>query len=170
MSTDDNQCKLCGYPLNLDEFELKYKIPQLMEREHLCFDCAYWMVRKEEDDKMVQYYRINSHGRIPVITTDWRHWIVDPFHSMWISIGSFAKVRLYSTRSYMAVISQAHDGVWFIDNNNISNQGIIPKHLRNQFTPNGICLTAAEWEYFQARKTVTTAEIKKLIENNTFKL
>lgn len=42
-------CKLCGSSLNLEDFEPKSDIYQIMEKENLCFKCAFWTWRKRED-------------------------------------------------------------------------------------------------------------------------
>ena len=42
-------CKLCGSSLNLEDFEPKSDIYRIMEKENLCFKCAFWTWRKRED-------------------------------------------------------------------------------------------------------------------------
>lgn len=47
-------CKLCGSSLNLEDFEPKSDIYQIMEKENLCFKCAFWTWRKKEDQYLVK--------------------------------------------------------------------------------------------------------------------
>lgn len=47
-------CKLCGSSLNLEDFEPKSDIYQIMEKENLCFKCAFWTWRKREDQYLVK--------------------------------------------------------------------------------------------------------------------
>lgn len=160
----DNKCNLCGDQINLDEFELKFEIPQLMKEKGICFKCAFWIKRRSNDDDLLRVE--GSDIVIPVITPDWSHWIVKPYENIMVDIGTFAKVRLESTRYYMAVIHEKFpDKLWLIDNNNIYHQGIIPNHLRNLYTPNGIYLSPMEWRSLQNQRNLTPANIKKMIEN-----
>lgn len=166
---NENRCKLCGEPINLDDFEPDFEIPQLMAKKHVCFNCGFWIKRKEYDEKLLKEYfnsGTTNSSRIPVITPDWGHWVVKPFQNLLIEVGTFSRVKLEATRYYMAVITDAYPNkVWFIDNNNMSHQGTIPEHLRHLYTPNGIYLSPMEWKLFQDRKTVTSDEIKNMINN-----
>lgn len=47
-------CKLCGSSLNLEDFEPKTDIYQIMEKEGLCFECAFWTWRNREDQYLVK--------------------------------------------------------------------------------------------------------------------
>ena len=124
---------------------------------------------KEYDEKLWKEYfnsGTTNSSRIPVVTPNWEHWIVKPFQNLLIETGTFSRVKLEATRYYMAVITDAYPNkVWFIDNNNMSHQGTIPEHLRHLYTPNGIYLSPMEWKLFQDRKTVTSDEIKNMINN-----
>lgn len=171
---EENQCKLCKEPINLGDFEARFEIPQLMAKNHICFSCAFWMKRKEYDDRLWReyFYFSKNNLKIPVITPDWKHWVVKPFPSLVIQTGTFEHTRLEATRYYMAVVIEdrgiigAHPNkIWLIDNNNMSHQGTIPEHLRHLYTPNGIYLSPMEWKLFQDRKTVTSDEIKNMINN-----
>lgn len=53
-------CKLCGSSLNLEDFEPKSDIYQIMEKENLCFKCAFWTWRKRED-KALQLLHDNQN-------------------------------------------------------------------------------------------------------------
>lgn len=167
---EENRCKLCGEPINLDDFESRFEIPQLMAKKHVCFSCAFWIKRKEYDEKLLENYFNNgttNNSRIPVITPNWEHWVVKPFQNLLIVDGmsTFSRViKLEATRYYMAAVTDDYPNkVWFIDNNNISHQGTIPEHLRHLYTPNGIYLSPMQWKLFQDRKTVTPDEIKNMI-------
>lgn len=166
---DENRCKLCGEPINLDDFKPDFEIPQLMAKKHVCFNCGFWIKRKEYDEELIKKYfnrATTNDSRIPVITPTWGHLVVKPFQSLSIQVGTFQSTRLDSTRYYMAVVTDAYPNkVWFIDNNNISHQGTIPEHLRHLYTPNGIYLSPMQWKLFQDRKTVTSDEIKNMINN-----
>lgn len=45
----EQDCKICGSRINLEDFEPKSDIYQIMEKENLCFKCAFWTWRKRED-------------------------------------------------------------------------------------------------------------------------
>ena len=49
---NENRCKLCKEPINLDDFESSFEIPQLMAKKHVCFSCGFWIKRKEYDEKL----------------------------------------------------------------------------------------------------------------------
>lgn len=45
----EKDCKICGSGFNLEDFEPKSDIYQIMEKENLCFKCAFWTWRLAED-------------------------------------------------------------------------------------------------------------------------
>ena len=47
-------CKLCNSSLNLEDFEPKSDIYKIMEKENLCFKCAFWTWRKRKDQYLVK--------------------------------------------------------------------------------------------------------------------
>ena len=51
--------------------------------------------------------------------------------------------------------------------NNWGFQGIIPEHLRELFTPNGIILTPVELMELLSRKSFTSEDLKLMIQNYT---
>lgn len=76
---NENRCKLCKEPINLDDFESSFEIPQLMAKKHVCFSCGFWIKRKEYDEKLWKEYfnsGTTNSSRIPVVTPNWEHWIV----------------------------------------------------------------------------------------------
>lgn len=162
---DDNRCKNCGALINLDDFEPNLEIPQFMAKKHVCYKCAFWFKRREWDKELIS--KKGLQGPIPVITPDWSHWIVKPFQKLAVETGTYSRTIIESTRTYMAVIDERDsERVWFIDTNNASHQGIIPEHLRGLFTPNGVVLSPMEWKCFQDRKSITSADIKEIIQIN----
>lgn len=48
----EKDCKICGSRFNLEDFEPKSDIYQIMKKEDLCFQCAYWTWRLSEDKKL----------------------------------------------------------------------------------------------------------------------
>lgn len=39
-----NECRICGKPINLEEFDETREIPQLMARKQVCFKCAFGLI------------------------------------------------------------------------------------------------------------------------------
>lgn len=48
----EKDCKICGSGFNLEDFEPRSEIYQIMEKENLCFQCAFWTWRSLEDKKL----------------------------------------------------------------------------------------------------------------------
>lgn len=40
----ENECQICGKPINLEEFDETREIPQLMARKQVCFKCAFGLI------------------------------------------------------------------------------------------------------------------------------
>lgn len=49
-------CKLCNSSLNLEDFEPNTDIYRIMEKENLCFQCAFWTWRSREDEYLKSLY------------------------------------------------------------------------------------------------------------------
>ena len=56
----EKDCKICGSRFNLEDFEPKSDIYQIMEKENLCFSCAFWTWRLAED-KALQLLHDNKN-------------------------------------------------------------------------------------------------------------
>lgn len=48
----EKDCKICGSGFNLEDFEPRSEIYQIMEKENLCFQCAFWTWRSLDDKKL----------------------------------------------------------------------------------------------------------------------
>ena len=44
-------CKCCGNPIDLDQYVAAMQIPQKMDRDSLCYECAFWMLKAEKPPK-----------------------------------------------------------------------------------------------------------------------
>lgn len=165
----DNKCKLCGKPIDLEEYMPQMRIPQFMKANHLCFHCAFWFVRKDEDNELLMRADYGKDDPIPLVTPDWSHWIVRPFRNCFFKSSSFNATRLESTRWYLGMVYKLPTGeekLWLIDNNNIAHQGTIPEHLHHLFEPNAIYLPLSEWMRLQNKREITSAELKNMIREN----
>lgn len=153
------KCHLCDEPLNLKDYNLNLKIPQLMKKDKLCFRCAYWHCRLEHDSELRDK---KCQDGIPLITPYFQHYILH-VDKLWIEVGTFRREPLDSTKKYVAAIfnDQVHIGSY----NNWSFQGLIPAHLRELFTPNGIILTDEQINDLLNRKSFTPEDLKLMIYN-----
>lgn len=156
------KCHLCNEPINLHQYELYRAIPKIMEAKQLCFHCAFWQNLKEENDKL----RKNpSMEIIPLITPDYNHYTIH-LNSLWIETGTFRRERIKPSENYIAMLTK--DNSMVINSyNNWEFQGIIPEHLRELFTPNGIILTLVELMELLSRKSFTSEDLKFMIQNYT---
>lgn len=154
------KCHLCNSPLDLDDYDLAKTVPQLMKEKQLCFHCAFWQNLKEEDDKL----RKNpSMEIISLITPDYDHYTIH-LNSLWIETGTFRRERIKPSENYIAMLTE--DNSMVINSyNNWGFQGIIPEHLRELFTPNGIILTPVELMELLSRKSFTSEDLKFMIQN-----
>ena len=48
----EKDCKICGSGFNLEDFEPRSEIYQIMEKENICFQCAFWTWRSLDDKKL----------------------------------------------------------------------------------------------------------------------
>lgn len=133
---------------------------KIMEAKQLCFHCAFWQNLKEEDDKL----RKNpSMEIISLITPDYHHYTIH-LNSLWIETGTFRRERIKPSENYIAMLTE--DNSMVINSyNNWGFQGIIPEHLRELFTPNGIILTPVELMELLSRKSFTSEDLKFMIQN-----
>lgn len=53
-------CNLCTQEYNLEDYDLQLKIPQIMEHNHLCFNCAFWTWRLDEDISLTLTHNIKD--------------------------------------------------------------------------------------------------------------
>ena len=56
-----NRCRICGKPINLEDFDKNREIPKLMKAQDLCFQCAFWFNRLDYDKEL------EKEGKIAVI-------------------------------------------------------------------------------------------------------
>lgn len=156
------KCHLCNEPIDLHQYELSKAIPKIMEAKQLCFHCDFWQNLKEEDDKL----RKNpSMEIISLITPDYHHYTIH-LNSLWIETGTFRRERIKPSENYIAMLTE--DNSMVINSyNNWGFQGIIPEHLRELFTPNGLTLTPVELMELLSRKSFTSEDLKLMIQNYT---
>lgn len=154
-------CHLCNSPLNLDDYDLAKSTPQLMKEKQLCFQCAFWHSIIESDNYLKQELN-NGMDVIPLVTPYFQHYIIH-LNKIWLEVGTFRREVLNSTKKYVAAVFD--DKVYIGSYNNWGFQGIIPAHLRELFTPNGIILTNEQVNDLLNRKSFTAADLKILINN-----
>lgn len=150
-------CHLCNAPLNLDDYDLSKGIPRLMQEKQFCHRCAFWYYIKEEDSSITKDMEI-----IPLITPYFQHYTIH-LNKLWIEVGTFRREMLSSTKKCVAV--EVNGKVYIDSYNNWTFQGIIPAHLRELFTPNGIILTMEQANDLSNRKSFTSEDLKILINN-----
>lgn len=153
----NNTCKLCGSPIDLEEYIPHLAIPQCMAKEHLCYHCAFWVMRKEWDKHL--------EDKLAIITPDYSHWILSGFadRNLLVSTGTFTKQPIYPTKTHLAILTDDSLGFQLAETNNLSHQGVIPGYLRGQFKVNAVFLTPAHWKELQDTKNITREHIQNLI-------
>ena len=130
-----NECQICGKPINLEEFDETREIPQLMARKQICFQCAFWHRIIESDKTLIED---SNYEMIPLVTPYFQHYTIH-LNKIWLEVATFRRESFGSTKKYIAAMVK--DKVYIGSYNNWGFQGIIPAHLRELFTPNGIILT-----------------------------
>lgn len=152
-------CHLCNAPLNLGDYLLEKEIPQLMKEKQLCFQCAFWHNRLKEDNRLMNTQNFET---FPLVTPYFQHYTVH-LNRIWLEIGTFRRWTLDSTQKYIAAM--VNDKVYIGSYNNWGFQGLIPAHLRELFTPNGIILTPEQLDDLLNRKSFTSEDLKIMIDN-----
>jgi hypothetical protein len=157
----ENQCQLCGKPINLDEFDLSREIPQRMKRDHICFRCVFWLNRKFYDEEL------EKEKKIAVITPDYSHWITRVPGDILMVPSAFGGV--YQTKlqpvNTLGVIDRNKKELFIIRYNNITHQGTIPEHLRDVFKVNGVILSPQEYKMLEDYRGNAYEFIKNMIDN-----
>ena len=156
-----NRCHICGKPINLEDFELTYEIPQLMKTEQLCYQCAFWYKRLEYNRDLLK------QNKVALITPEYSHWVVKvPGTILMVPTGfsGIYQAKLNPTMTYAAILDEKYESFSLVQTNNASHQGTIPEHLRGLFKINGIFLTPAQYKELQDRKKVTYEFIKNIID------
>ena len=157
----ENQCQLCGKPINLDEFDLSREIPQRMKRAHICFRCAFWLNRKFYDEEL------EKEKKIAVITPDYSQWITRVPGDILMVPSAFGGV--YQTKlqpvNTLGVIDRNKKELYIIRFNNIPHQGTIPEHLREYFKVNGVFLSPQEYTMLEDYRGNAYEFIKNKIDN-----
>ena len=154
-----NECQICGKPINLEEFDETREIPQLMARKQICFQCAFWHRIIESDKTLIED---SNYEMIPLVTPYFQHYTIH-LNKIWLEVATFRRESLGSTKKYIAAM--VNNKLYIGSYNNWGFQGIIPAHLRELFTPNGIILTPEQLDNLLNRKSFTAADLKILIDN-----
>lgn len=100
------QCLHCGSPIDLENYNLKLPLPQIMQCKQLCFSCAYWIEKVNRPDP----YRQIINGE---------YYVFFP-NDMKIDLAGHNKQTFYIMLNNGNVIRSRN--VW--------HQGEIPLHLR----------------------------------------
>lgn len=152
-------CHLCNAPLNLDDYDLAKTVPQLMKEKQLCFQCAFWHRIIESDKTLIED---SNYEMIPLVTPYFQHYTIH-LNKIWLEVATFRRESLGSTKKYIAAM--VNNKLYIGSYNNWGFQGIIPAHLRELFTPNGIILTPEQLDDLLNRKSFTAADLKILMNN-----
>lgn len=156
----NNTCTLCGKPIDLEDFDLHKEIPQLMKEEDLCFQCAFWLKRKEYDGTL------NREGKIALITPDYDHWVSRVYGKILTIPDSFSGMyhtQLHPIYTIGVILPDNHISI--IRTNNLPHQGNIPEHLRVHFKPNAVFLTPEQAKCLEDYRGNAYEYIKNLIDN-----
>lgn len=156
-----NRCRICGKPINLEDFDKNREIPKLMKAQDLCFQCAFWFNRLDYDKEL------EKESKIAVITPDYSHWVTKVPGSILMVPSAFGGI--YQTKlqpvNTLGVINRKIKDVYIIRYNNITHQGIIPEHLRKLFKVNGIFLSPQEYKMLEDYRGNAYEFIKNKIDN-----
>lgn len=156
-----NRCRICGKPINLEDFDKNREIPKLMKAQDLCFQCAFWFNRLDYDKEL------EKENKIAVITPDYSHWVTKVPGSILMVPSAFGGI--YQTKlqpvNTLGVINRKTKDVYIIRYNNITHQGIIPEHLRKLFKVNGEFLSPQEYKMLEDYRGNAYEFIKNMIDN-----
>ena len=156
-----NRCRICGKPINLEDFDKNREIPKLMKAQDLCFQCAFWFNRLDYDKEL------EKESKIAVITPDYSHWVTKVPGSILMVPSAFGGI--YQTKlqpvNTLGVINRKIKDVYIIRYNNITHQGIIPEHLRKLFKVNGEFLSPQEYKMLEDYRGNAYEFIKNMIDN-----
>lgn len=156
-----NRCRICGKPINLEDFDKNREIPKLMKAQDLCFQCAFWFNRLDYDKEL------EKENKIAVITPDYSHWVTKVPGSILMVPSAFGGI--YQTKlqpiNTLGVINRKTKDVYIIRYNNITHQGIIPEHLRKLFKVNGEFLSPQEYKMLEDYRGNAYEFIKNKIDN-----
>lgn len=156
-----NRCRICGKPINLEDFDKNREIPKLMKAQDLCFQCAFWFNRLDYDKEL------EKENKIAVITPDYSHWVTKVPGSILMVPSAFGGI--YQTKlqpiNTLGVINRKTKDVYIIRYNNITHQGTIPEHLRDAFKVNGVILSPQEYKMLEDYRGNAYEFIKNKIDN-----
>lgn len=156
-----NRCRICGKPLNLEDFDLNREIPKLMKAQDVCYQCAFWFKRLDYDKSL------EKENKIAIITPDYSHWVTTVPGSILMVPSAFGGI--YQTKlqpiNTLGVIDRKDKQVYIIRYNNITHQGTIPEHLRKLFKVNGVFLSPQEYKMLEDYQGNAYEFIKNKIDN-----
>lgn len=156
-----NRCRICGKPLNLEDFDLNREIPKLMKAQDVCYQCAFWFKHLDYDKNL------EKENKIAIITPDYSHWVTTVPGSILMVPSAFGGI--YQTKlqpiNTLGVIDRKDKQVYIIRYNNITHQGTIPEHLRKLFKVNGVFLSPQEYKMLEDYQGNAYEFIKNKIDN-----
>ena len=175
----EKDCKICGSRFNLEDFDPKSDIYQIMKKEDLCFQCAYWTWRLSEDKKLqrlhdVKVLRLDKLRREEVMdTAPWDFYeksdetLLAIYPDWWFGRPIILKGNhyIYHLREIMnpPIIDLHHkyilmnDGTIYpyimglYNKGGITYQGKIPARFNKVFENNAILLSELDMEELKAR-------------------
>ena len=108
-------CKLCGKPSEPEHYDLD-RIREIMEEQHVCFKCAFWLWQHECDQNDPK-----REGRFAVIGG--RHYVLGDGKGYFKGFGGAEHIIRFNDGHEVACSDLWH-------------QGEIPAHLRHLFPDN----------------------------------
>lgn len=108
----DNRCRLCGKPINADDYNREYAAK--LKEQHLCFSCNLW----------TEHHELDRQGRAFAIING-SHFTIGPEKNVILGFGG-AEFRI-----------RFNDGR-HVTTHNLWHQGKIPEHFR-EMMPDNAC-------------------------------
>lgn len=102
------KCSICGNDYNLDNFDMKSSLPQMMRDRHFCFTCAFWTNKIESPDPNRE--------------------IIDGQHYVFYPGPNSAYFQGFGGRTFYAIRNNGE----LITSNNVWHQGDIPSWFRDK--------------------------------------
>lgn len=160
-------CNCCNNSYDLDDFDLHLVIPKKMKEHGICFQCAFWLKKHQDDVDFQSGFDIEnpymSEKDIMPLIFEGSHWSI-PIKNSIIGIynqpaGPF--IRLPYFNHFLRF-----DGM-LISSNNLWHQGEIPERFDDLFPENCVKLTYPQ--YLEARQILEKSGRKYMTQEQAVK-
>lgn len=154
-------CTCCNNSYDLDDFDPKLTIPKKMAEHEICFQCAFWLVKHNEDEKFEENFdKMNPYlgqENIMPLVFEGSHWSFPIKNAI---IGICNNNGIFHRLPYMKYFLR-FDG-FLIATNNLWHQGEIPDRFIDLFPGNCIMLSYPQYlEVYQILKKIGTYSLPK---------